>query len=75
MGVFFILQVIYELGEPWWSDVDLPPLKIHRPLPGLNARSWSTMASAITTRPPNRALWQYYHQSYLAASRRNGRRE
>jgi hypothetical protein len=22
MGLFFIPQVIYEYGEPWWIDID-----------------------------------------------------
>jgi hypothetical protein len=22
MGLLFILQIIYERGEPWWNDID-----------------------------------------------------
>jgi hypothetical protein len=22
MGIFFISQMVYESGEPWWNDID-----------------------------------------------------
>jgi hypothetical protein len=31
MGLFFIAQVIYEHGDPWWSDTERGKLLIRPP--------------------------------------------
>jgi hypothetical protein len=50
MGLFFIPQLIYEHGEPWWNDIDRGKLLICPPhsLAILPAEPFSNKSGGIS---------------------------